>query len=706
MKVVSCFLVFLLITFFSAANNFNVFEENGLVGLKDGQGRVLIPAQYEALGWSNGQFSVVSNVTGYKFKGHWGLINVNNHKVTKTEFEELLPGEGPLLIARKKSNLSLRIVTGCINTSGKEIIPFQYDGITLLTLRAIVFTKIGNQYRYGLIDLENKTLIPQQYRSVYSIGSLRFAVENFEKKIALFSDNGKQISEFTIDSISSFKKNFAVIYQNARQGVIDREGQVQVESKYRAVNISDEGVISVREDDTWQFLDGQNKLIQKASADRIEPVGKNLLKVTTATQVRLTDQQLKPISPSWFSSIHEFKNNEAIFIQNDKLGIVSTSGAIIIPAEFDSLYTMRNLRVAMQYHSGKKVWMLLDSLGHHLTSKPYESLEPLNGKYFTVRQRGFAGALNLRGQEVVACSYDSILQTRDDLIVVKFRGQYGIINVNEEWKVTPRNQKLVLIGADRFLETSGTKTFLKSIDGNIIYFTDNHLEIFADYFWEHLPSGTIWKIDRDGRIIDRQVHPDEPIQGIYEESEGLRAILKNGQYGFIDSQGRLRIANRYEGVQKFSEGLAAAKIRGKWGFINHQDQIAIQPAYDEVSLFQNGFAYVRQRGLFGIIDKNGKQVLPARYEAVKLLPTGNLLITLNQQEGLADASGKILIQPRYHRLQDVGNNFAIVERDGKYGVVTHQSISTIPLLYDFISYDPYHAQFLALTQSLWTTISR
>src|SRR5690242_18547358 len=107
MKVVSCFLGFLLITFFSVANSFNVFEENGMVGLKDGQGHVLIPARYEALGWSYGEFSVIANVTGYKSQGRWGIINVNNHKITKTEFEELLPGEGTLIIARKKSSLSL-----------------------------------------------------------------------------------------------------------------------------------------------------------------------------------------------------------------------------------------------------------------------------------------------------------------------------------------------------------------------------------------------------------------------------------------------------------------------------------------------------------------------------------------------------------------------------------------------------------------------
>jgi hypothetical protein len=86
----------------------------------------------------------------------WGLINLNNEILTKPVYEDVVTGDGSLIIARKKSNLSLRIVAGCLNTSGKEVIPFQYDGINLSISHAVVFTKVGNQYKYGLIDLDNK----------------------------------------------------------------------------------------------------------------------------------------------------------------------------------------------------------------------------------------------------------------------------------------------------------------------------------------------------------------------------------------------------------------------------------------------------------------------------------------------------------------------------------------------------------------------
>jgi hypothetical protein len=275
------------------------------------------------------------------------------------------------------------------------------------------------------------------------------------------------------------------------------------------------------------------------------------------------------------------------------------------------------------------------------------------------------------------------------------------MNLNDEWIVTPRSNELKLISESRYVEFSPKTIFLKSIDNQVIYFTDNKVTWMEDHILETLPSGTLWKIDMEGRIIDRKIHPEEPIEKIFEESEGLRGIQKNGKFGFIDSKGRLRIANRYENIKAFNEELAPAMIRGRWGYINHFDNIAIQPIYEEVSGFKNGFAQVKQKGLYGLINKQGVQVLPVRYESISASGYGNLLIRQEKFFGLADAKGKTLIHPRYHLLEDAGNGFAIVMRDGKYGVVTYQSVSTIPMIYDFVAYDPFNDVFLAMRKSSW-----
>jgi hypothetical protein len=704
MKVLKVFLVSILVSVSALAQAYTVFEENGKAGLKDEVGKIIIPAKYDAIGWSNGDFSVVNNLTGYFINKRWGLINLNNQKITKDLYEEITPAEGGLFVVRKKIIHSPRLTAGCIDSSGKEIIPFQYDGISISSLRAVVFTQIGNQYRHGLVDLENKTLIPQQYQDVRSIGTLRYAVRNFEGKIALFTENGKQITNFTIDSLSAFKKNYAIVYQDNLKGVVDRDGSLKLPSKYRDIRIDESGKVFAREVDEWIFLTGDNTAIQQVRADSVTTAGEHLLKIKTLDEVRLTDEKLKLVVDSKFNGIGQFERGKAIYKLGHFFGVISKNGSVVLPAMYHQIVTGKEYFLANQRNGNRDGWILFDSVGTRKISRTYEAMVPI-ASGFAVRSRGFWGVLNSSGKEVIACAYDSLLQEEEGHFVVKFKGMYGVIDANESWKVTPRNNKIVIINRDRFVEYTPSSGQLKTMAGSVIYFTTNKFDVHTHYLLEYLSNGDVWKVDMNGLISERQIIPKEPTEKIFEESEGYRAIKRNGRYGFIDARGRLRIANRYESVQKFSEGYAAVKILGKWGFINLQDNIAVQPVYEEVWPFQNGFAQVKQKGLYGLIDKSGKQILMVRYEKIRILPGGKLIIQQNGLKGLADNSGKLLIHPKYNVLDDAGNSFVIVSRDNKYGVITYQGLSTIPMLYDFIQYDPVHQRFVALRKSNWVEIA-
>jgi hypothetical protein len=681
----------------------SLFQENGKVGLKNKQGAVLIPAQYAAIGWSNGEFSLVNNTTGYQINGLWGLINLQNTRLTKAEYVDLSPGEGSLIVARKKISSALRIQTGCINTSGKEIIPFQYDGLRVSSFRAIVYTRNGSQFKHGLIDFENKMLIPLTYQNIYPLGSLRFGVENFESKTAIFSEDGKQITNFLIDSISSFKKDYAVIYQKQRQGLIDRQGQIKMEPTFREIKINDDGTITARQADAWLCLDGENKLIRQFNADSISSIDQNLFKIKTAGKIQLVDKEFKPVSNELFSFLGPFKKGKATFRYGNKMGIVDRKGQVVIKPLYQTLIMNNGFIRASQASGNTQRWVVLDSLGNAITSKRYEYIESFNGHYFPVKNRGYWGAMDISGKEIIACAHDSLIQNIHDHVVVKFKGNYGIINLREDWIVTPQSHRLQLIDDDRYLLLSPQTKFLKSFPSQVIYFSDNRLEIKDGYMLEHLPSGTTWKIDLNGVIIERSVQPDD-VQKIFPESEGLSAIKKDGRYGFIDNQGRLRIANRYENVKPFSESLAPAMIRGKWGYINHEDKIAIQPVYDEVSAFRQNVALVKQKNLFGIVDRNGKLVLPPRYDSISVLTSKRFLVKQNGFWGLADGLGKMIVNPKFDQLTDLNNGYVIVAREGKFGLLTSQGISTIPQIYDGLTFDTYHNQYIVVKKASWETL--
>src|SRR5882724_1727032 len=137
------------------ANQYKTFEENGKVGMKDDNNQVILPPSFEALGWSDGSFSVIGEVTGYRLRGKWGIINLKKEFVTKAEFENLVYSGGENIVAQKKVNEVFR-KRGCLNLKGEIKVPFVYDGILIQGLRAIVFNLTKSGFQYGLVDLTNK----------------------------------------------------------------------------------------------------------------------------------------------------------------------------------------------------------------------------------------------------------------------------------------------------------------------------------------------------------------------------------------------------------------------------------------------------------------------------------------------------------------------------------------------------------------------
>ena len=80
-------------------------------------------------------------------------------------------------------------------------------------------------------------------------------------------------------------------------------------------------------------------------------------------------------------------------------------------------------------------------------------------------------------------------------------------------------------------------------------------------------------IQSNGRVI---VKPEDEIQEVFGYSEGYFHVLKDGKHGFIDENGKLRVANRYDEALPYNEGLAPIKLLGRWGFIDKAEILKIQ----------------------------------------------------------------------------------------------------------------------------------
>ena len=214
----------------------------------------------------------------------------------------------------------------------------------------------------------------------------------------------------------------------------------------------------------------------------------------------------------------------------------------------------------------------------------------------------------------------------------------------------------------------------------------------TEHFTVTFRDGKIGLLDKNGKW---EVSPTDGAQALFPGGKGLNGALIDGKYGFVDSNGVLRIANRYEQIGRFSEGLAPVKIGELWGYIDPNDRISIQPRFQWAGDFVQGVAIVRKDGKANLIDSSGKELLSDYYDRVSIIDDHYYLTENDSMFGLADSQGAEICIPKFDELRMEGKNRILIRRGNKYGIMKETGEYSLPIYYTNIIFDQGNERILA-----------
>ena len=187
---------------------------NGLAGVVDDKGNLLIPLKYEEIERFNGQ-----NITVVKYKGKYGLIDSNNAIVSPLDNEYIESHKDEKYYIIKK-----RDKVGIIDYNFKTIFDFIYQDISPCT-----YDK-GNHFiakqndKYGVIDRLGRVIIPFEYSEMsnwveYGPGSnYHFVTKN--KKYGLITKEGKVVIPTIYDKLYYINDKTIILSKNKKYGVV------------------------------------------------------------------------------------------------------------------------------------------------------------------------------------------------------------------------------------------------------------------------------------------------------------------------------------------------------------------------------------------------------------------------------------------------------------------------------------------------------
>ncbi len=724
------FILLLLIGQYSFANEYQVVKENGKFGLKNTTtNEWSIPPNFEALGWSNGSDKVEAELIGAKLNEKWALLTISGSKVTQHEFAQLTPFVRETFIAAKRENYSIRLKYGLINNKGKSVVAFDHERLEIANGKLIATKGIGNSQRTGLLNYLGKTLLPFEYSNIKLLSPYRLEVTNLENRAALFSIEGIAQSAFDYEKIKTYQVGYFEVLYYGRRGLINDRGDLIIPPLYKEFDFSN-GVANGLPFTQWDAYE-DSKFIRSYFFDEIFEIADNRFSVNSSKIAAIIDSEDQYLFTRENQKIIESQNALSIIenSENGYQGIITDQGRLLLNINYDSICFSKHYIAASIDKSGINNWQLFDFNGKQLNALSYQSISPY-GNGFMASRKGKFGILNKYGEEASPFLYDHIEKQKNGLSIVTYQGRKGVIDQKGHWVITPYNDS-ISIGKRRIFIEQGSqfkiaefnghvalKTYdtldllprgysLKYEEGKALYSFSNErlLEPYYDAIYEI--NDNLYVLYRDDRIFfyrpsnKADFELDSEISRILNYSEGYIKIEKDGQFGFVDELGKLRIANRYQEAQDFSEGFAAVKLIGNWGYIDKSENLIIQPSFEEAQPFFNRLAIVKQGSYYGLIAPNTELVLNTIYDRI-LRFNDYMTVESDGLLGLVDSDGNLIKDCQYDEIAPLSTDIFQVRKGDKYGVIDIKGSDLVPINYSKIKM--YGSKFYGALFTDWEPI--
>lgn len=739
MKYIICLVVFFVsianTTFGQYQRPFQIYQEDGKFGLKDGRQEVVVKPIYNDIKTS--AFGIFAMQSDNK---KWAIFDKEGVRVSDfiyDKMEQNLPG---VIEVRQGASI------GLISESGQVLVPVAYDkiapvGKVILTetgvinnsmkpkafiYRGAIVTKLS---RSGYIDKSGRQVLEVIYDRVRATADFNLelgfvdAVGLIVKDNELYgilNENGEQILPFEYNYINAMNKmGFGELQQLNKKGLYDKHFTIISKPIYDDIILLNTKLFAGKNYNKWEIkaTDGSPKIYavvddvkpflngfamvtkdKKVSIikddgeiklpfeyDNAIPFGRNvLLKKEKENYIFDSKGRVRPwaysMEISWQNlqeTLKPIKNNE------EKWGYINDDGEIKIRAEFDVAGSFKN---GVAVVCKNNLCGFIDENGRNLTDLVYELPNYDSGKpFFLAKKAGKFGYLDSDGKVLISLVYDELFDY-DFIIKAKKAGKWGFINKNEV--------EIIPFKYD-FIEDfdNGKSEFRFQNGDNIGWVNREKKERLATNLedWIDEIEALDDKINRVkvGKYYGLVQENDKWLVPIRYENEfnfdksGKAIVRENERWGMIDKSGKVVIPTIYQDKIQFNhQQLACVRNNGKYGIVNSDGKVIIPTIYDTYIYSDYEFWTVQKDGQFGMIDRKGEIVIPIEYEKVFPYLDDLALVKKEGKWGYINAANQVAIPFEYEVLNSFIDGRALAKKGNYWGMINLYNKTVLPFEYD------------------------
>jgi hypothetical protein len=288
------------------------------------------------------------------------------------------------------------------------------------------------------------------------------------------------------------------------------------------------------------------------------------------------------------------------------------------------------LRIGIERTNNEDLVKLYESIRYafNISRAAYEDVTAIFHNTIQVKSDGKWGIANADGILVIPCQYDKISTFNRDRAIVRSENSIYAIDIDNNRIAIPKetvvdfgnfaeNRISVLIenrwrratgefaAGDKAFDDIGTYSggyAAAKYNGRwgVIDISDNWL-VSADF--DEIIQDELGRCYAQDAVFVRQngvvylFTSGSFLETVFEDArpfsdEGYAAVMKNGKWGFINTNAQEIIPFVFEDALSFGQHLAAVKTGEYWGYINLYGNIVIEPTFYNAKSFSGGSAPV------------------------------------------------------------------------------------------------------------------
>lgn len=682
-------------------------------GFINGQGEIKI---FKALYLSDFVGGISDCYFDYDYpEGNWGWQYINSdYRIV------MYDGDGRHSVVMPKECVAARRLGGCY-----ELLNSKGECSLLNKNLQTVAPYAKRKFSYDNED----NIISGDDGIKFNYGGEPIAFDSYYPWKIISSDYEKWGSEFAEGLLPVYKNKFAGLINNKDEVIIPCNKYDDINCKDGKVVVSN-NLIGVESNGKWGFVNTEGKLIIPCEFDAIFDndhelrVSHDLIGVMKSNKWGCIDYNSNLCVPYKYDKIISIKGNFCIIGQNNSkaIGLVNNRGEEVIPfRKYDRIEIAQDeIKIYSETYLGKESHSVYSTkLGYaRLIDKEGNLLSSYNNKRFTlphdiewcdayfhhgflsVYKKGKWGAININGELVIPCKYDSSIYFQNGIAIADLDGGKVALNTLGEEITECKYDNIDVYPDNNIIVCNNLKYDKNSIrdlnemeknnyiriqnETAIVDFTFYSINTLQKYnlkanavvplskgFFKYKLDGKLWGLARleKGRIHFYLKCEFDDIAGV---GYCLVAASKNSKWGYVKLNGEEFIEFTYERTLPFNRGIAIAKDSNnkRYGLLGLNGKPLTGFVYDVISDFNKEGELIAssednkhknsltEEGLIHIkYQKKNHEFFPGGigYETIDLYLNGydwcdvfvnnTAIVYKDHHEGLIDGNGKEILHP-------------------------------------------------------------